>query len=136
MAWFDKTQEDDKYVLVAIISKEWHGYVGRTSVNYSMKNVNGIPFSQVSLVLKKMLEKIDDNDLVTLKEFERERNYYDSSNARCGGPVNACNRFFFYVLKEDIPKIEADEPIHVHCIADEFPDDKEKFLEMVKMFLK
>ncbi|MBR4110272.1 MAG: hypothetical protein IKK43_01105 [Clostridia bacterium] len=134
MAWFNKSNEENKYVLVTTILKERYGRFGDIKTNYSMKYRprTEISYDKVDAVLKKFIEKIDDESFVTLREFEREP--YDSANAVVGGPVRGCNGFYFYILKEDISKIETDEPIHVLCMADAFPDDREEFLDMVKLF--
>lgn len=134
MAWFNKSTEENKYVLVTTILKERHGRFGDIKTNYSMKYRPRaeISYDKVDAVLKKFIERIDDESFVTLREIGHAP--YDSSNAIVGGPVRGCDGFYFYILNEDIPKLETDEPVHIVCEADAFPDDKEEFLDVVKLF--
>lgn len=134
MARFD-SKKKSKYVLVTRLFKELRESAGNVDVYYRMQNSKAIPHDKVDLVLDKMLDEFDNQDLVVFKKSKTKQNCYDSLSARYGGPVNSCITFNFYLLREDIPKIETDEPIHVLCVADEFPDDKEEFLEVLSMFV-
>lgn len=135
MAWFNKPQEESKYLSIARIVEERHGRCGEITTDYSMRYEGKIPHEKVDAVIKKMLERIDDESFVTLREIKQVPDPYRNNHIIFGTPTRVYKGFYFYVLKEDIPKIETDEPIHIVCEADEFPDDKEKFLEIVKLFM-
>lgn len=135
MAWFNKPQEESKYLSIARIVEERHGRCGEITTDYSMRYEGKIPHEKVDAVIKKMLERIDDESFVTLREIKQVPDPYRNNHIIFGTPARVYKGFYFYVLKEDIPKIETDEPIHIVCEADEFPDDKEKFLEIVKLFM-
>lgn len=134
MAWFDKQQEASKYVMIAKIVEEQYGRVGNSFTNYSMRYEGKIPHEKVDIVLRKMIEKIDDESFVSLREIKYKPDLYSTSFI-FGGPVHNNNVFYFYILEEEISKIGTDEPIHIVCEADKFPKSKEVFLEIVKMFM-
>ena len=135
MAWFDKTKEESRYLSIAKILEERQGRCGEITTNYSMRYEGKIPHAKVDIVLRKMLERIDDESFVTLREIKEVPNPYGNHAIIFGTPRKIYKGFYFYILKDDIPKIETDEPIHIVCEADEFPSSKEKFLDIVKLFM-
>lgn len=135
MTWFDKQQEEkQQYVMIAKIIEAKRGRSNNVATDYSMRYEGKIPFEEVNIVLKKMIEKIDDDSFVSLREIKNVRNPYDY-NHFLFGKVQHDNVFYFYILKDEIPKIGTDEPIHVVCEADKIPKSKEKFLDIVKLFI-
>ena len=134
MSWFDKSQEKPKYLMIAKIVEEYHDRHSCDPKDYSMRYEGKIPHEKVDVVLRKMLERIDDEEFVTLREIKRVPNPYSSSFIFGSRNWNY-NGFYFYILEEEIPKIDTDEPIHIVCEADKFPKNKEKFLDIVKFFM-
>ena len=136
MPWFDEPQEKKpEYVMIAKIIEEHYGRIGGTHTNNSMLYEGKIPHAKVDIVLKKFIDNIDNKSFVSLDELKVPPDPYSVSHIIFGRPVNDDNVFYFYILKDEIPKIDTDEPIHIVCQADEFPKKKEDFLEIVKMFM-
>lgn len=136
MPWFEEPQEKKpEYVMIAKIVEEHYGRIGNTQINYSMRYEGKIPGKKVDIVLKKFIDNIDNKAFVTLDELKVPPDPYSVSHIIFGGNVHRDNVFYFYILKEEIPKIDTDEPIHIVCQADEFPKSKEEFLKIVRMFM-
>ena len=136
MPWFDEPEEKKpEYVMIAKIIEEHYGRIGNTRTNYSMRYEGKIPHAKVDIVLKKFIDNIDNEAFVTLDEIKVPQDPYSVSHIIFGRPVNDDIVFYFYILKDEIPKIDTDELIHIVCQADKFPKSKENFLEIVKMFM-
>ena len=130
MAWFNESSQESKWIFLAQIIDEKYGRFGVVNNYQSMTKNAAFSYTQVDTVLAKMLEYIDDKSLVTFEEIESDGEY---GEVIFGGPVNISTRYIFYILEDEISKITIpNEPIHITCRADEFPEKKEEFIELIR----
>lgn len=134
MPSFIKQPEEQPYVRVAKIVEEKTGRGRKAVTNYSLHFEGSNTYEKVKMVFRKLIEKIDDKDFVSLDEIKYVWDPNGPHSVIFGIPHNN-NVYYFYILKEEIPKIETDEPIHIVCQAEEFPKSKEEFLDIVKRFM-
>ena len=134
MAWFER-QQKSKYTYVCNISVEYgRGYsiANKQPSLYTMKANNDLGFSLARHILQKFIDNIDDDSLIECKLNEREG--YDPSKMVCG-MRRLVREYNFFILTDDIPKIE-EAPVHIVCSANDFPDEKSEFIELLSRFAK
>lgn len=135
MAWFNQSQsQKSEYTYVAEIEVDYgFGYATDKKIPklFSMRANADLGFKFAKKLFKKLIDNIDDNALVDFK-IDYENGVYDPAKMHCG-KARLKEYYCFYILTEDIDKIDS-EPIHIACVAEEYPDEKADFINIIRAF--
>ncbi len=135
MAWLNKTQnQDDKYTYVARVEVDYgYGYSinNRVPKTYSMRAGN-LGFKFAKNLFRNLIAHIDDAAFVDLRKLDSADKDSNSSNMRCG-MVKLVSEYNFFILTEDIEKVKTDEPVHIVCLAAEYPNEKAEFISILEI---
>lgn len=122
----NSTQVDNSYALQGIMNVHFNPY-DKTVESYFIAVGKRHHILQV---LDHFIQNIDDPEFVTVFSFgEEEKSIKQKNDERKNGITCFVQ---FNVLKEDIEKIGKDEPIHIKCLTDIFPNNKEAFVDSFK----
>ena len=135
MAWFDKSQnQENKYTYVARVEVDYgYGYSisNRVPKTYSMRAGN-LGFKFAKKLFKKLIEYIDDDTFVDLKKVDNNDSECNPANMRCG-MVKLISEYNFFILTEDIEKVGTEDPVHIVCLAEEYPNEKAEFISILEI---
>ena len=130
MAWFDRDSQEPNWVWLLTISRE---RLGRKNYSYQLNWNQKFSFDEKK-VFEKFLKELDSPELVTIEE-PRVSNV-DLSMIIYGGRQRNIETINFLCLEEEISKINTDEPVRFYCCTDLETDNKERFIEVIKLFME
>ena len=129
MAWFDRNSREMNWVWLLTIYGE---SVGHGGYSYQLNRNGEIAFDNEK-VLEKFLSEIDSQDLVILAEPRHEE--VDPSSIIFGGRNYHTEQASLFCREDDIAKLNTDEPVHFQCLTEIETEDKEGFIEVIRLFI-
>lgn len=134
MAWFDKPTNNPKYQFLFAITRERSGFWGHMGdYTYSAR---GPELKRMSGILRQFLNELDsEEELVKMMSPEYKEDPTPASQRRVGGPIRTSQQISFSALEEDLPNLCTDKPVHFLCSTEIALDNKDEFINVVKLFI-
>lgn len=134
MAWFDKPTNNPKYQFLFAITRERSGFWGHMGdYTYSAR---GPELKRMSGILRQFLNELDsEEELVKMMSPEYKEDPTPASQRRVGGPIHTSQQISFSALEEDLPNLCTDKPVHFLCSTEIALDNKDEFINVVKLFI-